>query len=52
MTQLPKERTAVVTGAGSPRGIGRATALKLAEAGWNVIVADIDEGAAKKVAEE
>ena len=29
------ERTAVVTGAASRRGIGRATAHALAAAGWN-----------------
>src|SRR6478609_1629711 len=34
-------RTAVITGAGA--GIGRAVALRLSEAGANVLVADIDE---------
>lgn len=52
MSQLPKDRTALVTGAGSPRGIGRATALRLAREGWNVIVADIDKSAAERVAAE
>lgn len=52
MKKLPDERTAVVTGAGSPRGIGRATAIRLAKAGWSTLIADIDEPAAKKVADE
>ncbi|MER7244412.1 SDR family oxidoreductase [Kribbella sp. NPDC000426] len=34
-------RTAIVTGASSPRGIGRATALLLASQGWNIGVLDI-----------
>jgi 2-hydroxycyclohexanecarboxyl-CoA dehydrogenase len=39
-------RTAVVTGGGSVKGIGRATASRLAGAGWNIAVLDIDEAAA------
>jgi len=39
----------IVTGAGS--GIGRATATQLANAGANVVVADIDEEAGNRVAE-
>jgi 2-hydroxycyclohexanecarboxyl-CoA dehydrogenase len=44
--------TAVVTGAASRRGIGRATAHALAAAGWNVAVLDLDEAAAKDTADE
>jgi NAD(P)-dependent dehydrogenase (short-subunit alcohol dehydrogenase family) len=44
------DMTAVVTGAGSRRGIGRATAHALAAAGWNVAVLDLDEAGAKDVA--
>ncbi|MFD0538676.1 SDR family oxidoreductase [Actinomadura luteofluorescens] len=40
----------VITGAGS--GIGRATAHAFAAAGARVVVADIDEGAAKRTVEE
>jgi 2-hydroxycyclohexanecarboxyl-CoA dehydrogenase len=46
------DRTAVVTGAGSVRGIGRATAHALAAAGWNVAVLDLDEASAKDAATE
>ena len=46
------DKTAVVTGAGSTRGIGRATAHALAAAGWNIAVLDLDEAGAKDVADE
>lgn len=45
-----KGRTAVVTGAGA--GIGRAIARALAGAGCNVGLADIEEAAVQRVAEE
>ncbi|WP_433802266.1 SDR family NAD(P)-dependent oxidoreductase [Actinomycetospora sp. CA-084318] len=45
-------RTAVVTGAGSRRGIGRATAHALAAAGWHVAVLDLDEAGAKETADD
>lgn len=44
--------TAVVTGAGSRRGIGRATAHALAAQGWNIAILDIDEASAKDTADE
>ena len=44
--------TAVVTGAGSTRGIGRATAHALAAAGWNIAVLDLDEASAKDAAHQ
>jgi NAD(P)-dependent dehydrogenase (short-subunit alcohol dehydrogenase family) len=50
--KLPAERTAVLTGAGSPRGIGRATAGRLAREGWAVAILDIDGDAAKAAAED
>jgi 2-hydroxycyclohexanecarboxyl-CoA dehydrogenase len=51
-TVLPAERTAVLTGAASPRGIGRATADRLARDGWSVAILDLDGDAAKRAAEE
>ncbi len=49
-TPFPTERTAVVTGAGSERGIGRATADLLAQQGWSVALLDLDADAADKAA--
>jgi NAD(P)-dependent dehydrogenase (short-subunit alcohol dehydrogenase family) len=46
------DKTAVVTGAGSARGIGRATAHALAAAGWNIAVLDLDEASAKDAGHE
>jgi len=43
-------KVAIVTGGG--RGIGRAIAVRIAEAGADVIVADIDSALAKKTEEE
>jgi 2-hydroxycyclohexanecarboxyl-CoA dehydrogenase len=45
-------RTAVLTGAASPRGIGRATADRLARDGWAVAVLDVDADQARAVAAE
>jgi NAD(P)-dependent dehydrogenase (short-subunit alcohol dehydrogenase family) len=46
------DKTAVVTGAGSKRGIGRATAHALAAAGWNIAILDLHEPSAKEAAHE
>lgn len=46
MQQPTTQRTAIITGAGSLRGIGRATARRMAQEGWAVVPADIDEAAA------
>ena len=42
----------MLTGAASPRGIGRATAEMLASGGWAVAILDIDGDAARKAAAE
>lgn len=53
MTQeFPAERTVILTGAASPRGIGRYTAFYLAEQGWNVGILDVDGEAAAQTAKE
>ncbi|WP_372698265.1 SDR family NAD(P)-dependent oxidoreductase [Arthrobacter sp. JSM 101049] len=44
------QRTAVVTGATSDRGIGKAVATRFARDGWGVVVLDLDAGKAKAVA--
>jgi len=46
------DKTAIITGAGSKRGIGRATAHALAAAGWTIAVLDLDEASAKDTAHE
>jgi NAD(P)-dependent dehydrogenase (short-subunit alcohol dehydrogenase family) len=46
------DRTAIITGAGSKRGIGRATAHALGAAGWNIAILDLDEPSAKEAADE
>lgn len=51
-THDTSDLTAVITGAGSRRGIGRATAHALAAAGWNVATLDLDGTGANYVAEE
>ncbi len=44
-------RVAIVTGAGSKRGIGRAIALNLAQKGADIVVADMNLDGAEEVAE-
>ena len=50
MTNFPIDRTAILTGAASPRGIGRAAAFYLAEQGWNIGIVDIDADASAATA--
>jgi len=51
-SSLPAARTAVVTGAGGPAGIGRVTAAVLVEQGWHVALVDVNaEGLAQVEAE-
>jgi len=56
MTHNSTPRTAVITGAGAPRGIGVATAARFARDGWSVALLDLDGEAAgvaaKQIAEE
>jgi NAD(P)-dependent dehydrogenase (short-subunit alcohol dehydrogenase family) len=52
VSEFPSERTVIVTGAVSPRGIGRATVNYLAEQGWNIGIIDLDDAACKAVAKE
>ncbi len=49
---FPEQRTVILTGAASPRGIGRSTAFYLAERGWNVGIVDVDGDAAARTAAE
>ncbi len=39
---FPDQRTAVVTGVGAPRGIGRRVAGRLAAEGWHLLLLDVD----------
>ena len=52
MDVFPGERSALITGAGSTRGIGRATAHRLAREGWSVGLLDVDGPAVADLAEE
>lgn len=51
-TQFPTDRTVVVSGAGSQRGIGRAAAHRLARDGWAIGLIDIDGDATIELAGE
>jgi len=46
------QRTAIITGVGADRGIGRGTAHRFAEDGWAVVGLDLDGAAAEKLAAE
>jgi NAD(P)-dependent dehydrogenase (short-subunit alcohol dehydrogenase family) len=50
--QFPSSPTVIVTGAASLRGIGRATATRLAEHGWNVGLLDLDAAPLVDLAQE
>ena len=52
MSTFPSERTVIVTGAVSERGIGRATANYLAEQGWNIGIIDLDDALCQATAKE
>lgn len=49
---FPVDRTVVVTGAASQRGIGRGVARRLAAAGWTVAIMDLGEDAAAEAASQ
>lgn len=49
-TPFPAERTAIITGGASPRGIGKVTAARLAAEGWSIAIIDLDADASKAVA--
>jgi 2-hydroxycyclohexanecarboxyl-CoA dehydrogenase len=49
---MASSRTAVVTGATSPQGIGIAVAKRYAQDGWDVVVLDLDADRAAEVAEQ
>lgn len=49
---FPEERTAIVTGAGAARGIGREVARKLAVNGWDLALVDLDGPAVEGFAAE
>jgi NAD(P)-dependent dehydrogenase (short-subunit alcohol dehydrogenase family) len=50
MTQLLANKTAIITGAASPRGLGKATALLFAEHGARVVILDLDADQAQTAA--
>jgi NAD(P)-dependent dehydrogenase (short-subunit alcohol dehydrogenase family) len=52
MPPFPDQRTAVVTGAGGERGIGRHVARRLAREGWALAVLDVNADAVMSFAEE
>lgn len=51
MSEHITSRTAVITGAGSERGIGRALARRLASTSWNLALLDVDESSVAGLAD-
>ncbi len=49
---FPQDRTVIITGAASIRGIGRATADRMAAEGWGVAIVDISADQAESAAAE
>jgi 2-hydroxycyclohexanecarboxyl-CoA dehydrogenase len=47
---MTSTKTAVITGAAAPRGIGQATARSYARSGWAIVILDLDGDAAAEVA--
>lgn len=52
MHSFPTERTALLTGAANPGGIGHETAHYLAARGWHIGIIDIDAAAAQDAAQQ
>ncbi len=52
MDHVTKNKVAIITGAASQRGIGRATASCFAQQGARVVVLDLDEQAAQRTAQQ
>ena len=52
MSTFPAQRTVIITGAVSERGIGRGTANYLAAQGWNIGIIDLDDARCKAAAKE
>ncbi|NIZ93477.1 SDR family NAD(P)-dependent oxidoreductase [Kineococcus rubinsiae] len=50
--EFPAQRTAVVTGVGAPRGIGRVVARRLAREGWSLGLVDISAPGVAEITEE
>ena len=51
-SSFPAERTAIVTGVGGVRGIGRQVARRIAREGWSLALVDVDADAVAEFAAE